>query len=150
MVAEKTKKIIENEKLGKRALITILQKVQSEYNYLPVEALNQIALTFEMPLAEVYSVATFYKTFSFKPRGKHCATVCLGTACHVRGAGRILSEAEKALGVKAGETTPDNEYTLETVNCLGACALGPIIVLDKTYHGLMTPKKTEGLFKKKR
>ncbi|MFC1522373.1 NAD(P)H-dependent oxidoreductase subunit E [Elusimicrobiota bacterium] len=147
MIAQKTKKILEKETRGRRALIPLLQNIQNEYNYLPEEAMKILSESLSVPLSELYSVATFYKTFSFKPKGKKIVTICVGTACHVRGAERTLDAAEKALGVKAGETSADGEHTLETVNCLGACALGPIVVTGKTYHGQMTSKKTEELLK---
>ncbi|MEK7287108.1 MAG: NADH-quinone oxidoreductase subunit NuoE [Elusimicrobiota bacterium] len=147
MIAEKTKKIVEKEKRGRRALIAILQKVQSDYSYLPAEALDQISLSLEIPPAEVYSVATFYKTFGFQPRGKHSVTVCLGTACHVRGGARIAEELSGILNIKSGETTDDGEYSLETVNCLGCCAIGPVLMMDGKFYGQMTPLKVRNLFK---
>ena len=120
-----------NEKHG--GLISILMDVQASYGYLPEEALRSVAEKTGRSLVDIYGVATFYKSFSLKPRGKHLISVCLGTACHVRGAPIIADEFIQQLGIKAGETTADKEYTLETVNCLGACALGPIVVIDGHY-----------------
>lgn len=114
-------------------LISILEEIQSKYSYLPEEALRKVAEESGKSLADVYGVATFYRAFSLKPRGKHLVSVCLGTACHVRGAPMLAEEVAGQLGIRAGETTSDNEFTLETVNCLGACALGPVMVVDGRY-----------------
>ena len=132
------------------ALIAILQDVQDEYNYLPADALRSVAEKLNVPLINVYGIATFYKSFSLKPRGKHLVTVCLGTACHVRGAKRILAEVQKKLNVKRGETTEDKMFTLETVNCLGACALGPIMVVDGEYFGQMSTRKVDSVLEEYR
>jgi NADH-quinone oxidoreductase subunit E len=126
-------------------LVSILQDVQSEYNYLPKEALAQVSQDLDIPLTRVYSVATFFKAFSLKPRGRHIINVCLGTACHVRGAVRIRDEIERELDIKPGETTKDLKFTLETVNCVGACALGPIVIIDGKYSGQMKPDKVKTL-----
>ena len=101
----------------------------------------------DLPLHHVYSVATFYNVFSLKPKGKNIVKVCMGSACHVRGAGRIMEEIERSLNIKNGETTPDGNFSLESVNCLGACALGPIMVLNKEYNGHITPAKVKKIFK---
>jgi len=114
-------------------LVSILEEVQAKYGYLPEDVLREVADKTGRSLVDVYGVATFYKAFSLKPRGKHLISVCLGTACHVRGGPAIAHEIEKQLGIRAGETTEDKEFTLETVNCLGACALGPIVVVDGHY-----------------
>ncbi len=115
------------------SLIAMLEEIQAEDGYLSEEALRSVAERTGRSLVDVYGVATFYRSFSLKPRGRHLICACLGTACHVRGAPGIVEELERCLGVKAGETTSDGEFTLETVNCLGACALGPIIVVDGRY-----------------
>ena len=128
---------------GPDSLISILQDVQSEYHYLPEDALRQVARRLGLPLIQVYGVATFFKAFSLKPRGKHQCSVCLGTACHVRGAPSVIEAMERRLGIKTGETTKDMEFTLESVNCLGACALGPIMVVDGKYNGHMTAGKVK-------
>ena len=116
-----------------RHLINILGAIQERYNYLPEDTLRQLAISLEIPLRDVYGLATFYKFFRLKPRGNHLISVCVGTACHVRGAPSIEAEFTSQLGIRPGETTLDDEFTLETVNCLGACALGPIVVVDGTY-----------------
>ena len=115
-------------------LIAILEEVQETYGYLPEEALRLVARAANRSLVDVYGVATFYKSFSLQPRGKHHVCACLGTACHVRGAPLVVEALERQLGVEAGETTPDGEFTFETMSCLGACALGPIVVKDGVYH----------------
>ena len=117
------------------ALISILQDVHSEFNYLPEGSLEIISRELGMPLSSVYGVATFFKSFSFTPRGKHIASVCLGTACHVRGGAPVAAEFERKLGIKAGETMANGQFSLETVNCLGCCAIGPVVVGDGKYHG---------------
>ena len=129
-------------------IISILQDIQSETNWLPEEDLRYVAAKLEIPLSKMMSLATFYKAFSLKPRGKHIVSVCLGTACHVRGAERIVGAVERDLGIKGGETDKDLQWTLETVSCLGACALGPIVVIDGEYHGQMTSAKTTRLLEK--
>lgn len=128
-------------------LISILEDVQDHYNYLPEDVLREVAKQLDIPLRDVYGVATFYHAFSLKPRGKHCLTVCLGTACHVNGGARIVDELSRELAIKPGETTNDKIFTLETVNCVGACALGPVVLLDGKPHGKMTPSKTATLLK---
>jgi len=125
--------IVEKYDKKKGGLISILEDIQAKYTYLPEEALRQVSVNTGRSLTDIYGVATFYKSFSLKPRGKHLISVCSGTACHVRGASSIAKEVEHLLDVKHGETTPDNEFTFETVNCLGACALGPVIVVDGHY-----------------
>lgn len=129
-------------------LIAVLEDIQKHYNYLPEEALREVANSLEIPFKDVYGVSTFYKSFSLKPRGKHLVSVCLGTACHVRGAPAIAAEFEKQLGIRAGETTPDKEFTLETVNCLGACALGPIVVADGEYFSSIKKANVKQIIEK--
>jgi len=114
-------------------LIAILEEIQRRYGYLPEKALRTVGERTGRSLVDIYGVATFYRSFSLQPRGKHLISACLGTACHVRGAARIVEALERQLGIKTGETTPDKEFTLETVNCLGACALGPVVVIDGHY-----------------
>lgn len=131
-----TDRILEiiDEHAGERgALISILEAVQATYGYLPAEPLRTVAERTGRSLVDIYGVATFYRAFTLRPRGKHLCTVCLGTACHVRGAPAVVEEFEKQLGLKVGETTADKDLTLETVNCLGACALGPVVVVDGRY-----------------
>ncbi len=125
----------------KDALIPLLQDIQSDLNWLPEDVLKTVAEKLQIPLMDVYGVASFYRTFSLKPRGKHIITVCVGTACHVRGGQRIVDEIGRRLEVAPGETTQDKNFTLETVNCLGCCALGPIVMIDGEYYGEMTTRK---------
>jgi NADH:ubiquinone oxidoreductase subunit E len=128
-------RIIERHGDNRGTLIAILTDIQKECSYLPREALELVAKRLDIPFSRVFSVSTFYKAFSLEPRGKHIVQVCMGTACHVRGSQRILEEFERILSVKAGMTTDDRLFTLETVNCVGACALGPIAVVNGRYHG---------------
>lgn len=138
--------VLERHEKGAHSLVPLLQDIQGEFNYLPEEMLRRVAERLEVPLSQVYSVAKFYKAFSLEPRGEHTITVCLGTACHVRSAPAVVEELERILGIKNGETTQDMKFTLETVNCLGACALGPIVVMNGKYHGQMTPEKVRAAF----
>lgn len=126
-------------------IIAMLQDLQSAKRYLPEEDLRELAAGLEIPLTRVYRIATFFKAFSLEPKGEHIINVCMGTACHVRGASRILDELERQLGVASGGTTSDQKFSLETVNCLGACALGPVVVIDEEYHGDMTPGQVDKL-----
>jgi len=130
-------------------LIPVLQEVQELFGYLPGEAMQGIAKFLRLPESNVFGVATFYAQFKFTPTGKRIVKVCRGTACHVRGGERILSEVEKQLGIKPGETTDDLEYSLETIACFGSCALAPVIVIDKTVYGRMTTKKVAEFFTEK-
>jgi NADH-quinone oxidoreductase subunit E len=126
---------------GSGDLIPILQEAQERFGYLPEEAMQGIAKFLRLPESNVFGVATFYAQFKFTPTGKRIVKVCRGTACHVRGGARILSEVEKQLGIKPEETTNDLEYSLETIACFGSCALAPVVVIDKTVYGRMTTKK---------
>ena len=139
--------IINKEAIGDGSLIAALEEIQERYRYLPPEALILASERLGVPLSQTYAVATFYNAFSLKPKGKHCLHVCMGTACHVRGSPQVLDRLEAKLGIKAGETTRDHVITLETVNCLGACALGPIVVTDGEYSGQMTTQKADQLLK---
>ncbi len=133
---------------GEVSLISLLSEIQDRYHYLPHHALVLLSETLDIPLSQIYGVATFYHAFSLKPRGAHLIRVCMGTACHVRGAPQILDRMEKKLCIRAGETTRDRSVSLETVNCLGACALGPIAVVDDQYNGQMDIAKADRLLKK--
>jgi NADH-quinone oxidoreductase subunit E len=139
--------IINREAQGDGSLIAALEAIQERFRYLPPEALLLASERLGVPLSQAYSVATFYNAFSLKPKGKHCLHVCMGTACHVRGSPQVLGRLETKLGIHAGATTHDRMFTLETVNCLGACALGPIVVSDGEYSGQMTPQKADQLLK---
>ena len=140
--------IIDKYNVEERQLISILQDVQAEFYYLPKEALVQVSDSMGIPLSRVYSVATFFKAFSLKPRGKHLIHVCLGTACHVRGAPKVLEQIERSLRINRGETTSDFKFTLETVNCMGCCALGPVVRIDGKYFGQMRSDKIDPILNK--
>jgi NADH-quinone oxidoreductase subunit E len=133
MRTDNISEIVSNHEDDLGGLISILEDIQSRYGYLPQDALKIVAEKTGYSLVDIYGIATFYRFFSLKPRGEHHISVCLGTACHVRQGPKIAEEFERQLGIKAGETTPDKKFTLETVNCLGACALGPIVVVDGHY-----------------
>ena len=127
------------------SLMAVLEEVQARYRYLPKDALILISERMGVPLSQAYGVATFYNAFSLKPKGKHIINVCLGTACMVRGSGKVLERISDRLGIRQGETTEDGEFTLETVNCLGACGLGPVVVVDGTYSGEMSGPRADAL-----
>jgi len=131
-------------------LIAVLEDIQTKHGYLPAETLKKVAEVTGRSLVDVYGVATFYKSFSLAPRGRHLCSVCLGTACHVRGAPAIGAEFEQQLGVSAGRTTDDREFTLKTVNCLGACALGPIVVMDGHYFSNVNRSAVKDIIEKTR
>ncbi|MDD5748781.1 MAG: NADH-quinone oxidoreductase subunit NuoE [Actinomycetota bacterium] len=140
--------IIEKYGSDRSFLISMLHDVQAKYRFLPEDVLRYISHKLDIPLINIYRIATFYKSFSLTPKGKHQIRVCLGTACHVRGGQRILDSLERNLGVKTGETTEDEKFTLERVNCVGCCALGPVVVVDKEYHGNMEVSKVEKVIEK--
>jgi NADH-quinone oxidoreductase subunit E len=139
------KQILKKNQNDKARLVDILQDVQAEIGYLPKAALTATADGLDVPVSRVYSVATFFKAFSLIPRGRHLVNVCMGTACHVRGSDRVLEQIEKELSIKPGETTSDLKFTLETVNCVGSCALGPMVIVGEDYHGEMTPEAVSGV-----
>lgn len=145
---KKIEKILERHDHRKERIIQILNDIQKIHNYLPKEILEYVSQQLRMPLSDIYSIATFYSAFSLEPRGKHLVTVCMGTACHVRGAPAVLTRLEDKLGIRSGATTQDNQFTLKTVNCLGACALAPIVVVDEEYHGQTTVNKVDKLIKR--
>jgi len=132
----------------KELLISLLQDIQSQFNYIPKDTLIRISQKLHIPLSQVFSVATFFKSFNLTPRGRHTITVCLGTACHVKGGQRLVDKMERDYNLKPGETTPDERFTLETVNCLGCCALGPVVVIDGKYERQVTPEKMDKILKK--
>jgi len=142
-LADKVVSILGGYQKDQAMLVSILQDIQAEYNYLPRESLEKVSQGLDVPLSQVYSVATFFKALSLEPRGRHLINVCLGTACHVRGALRVLETMERELAVSSGGTTPDLKFTLETVNCVGACALGPVVIVDGEYHGQMKTEKVK-------
>lgn len=145
---QKVKELIEKHKSQRRALIAILQDIQAEFNYLPPESLRFVSETLNIPLIDIMGVATFYRSFSLEPRGKHLVTVCMGTACHVRGGLKILDEFEKKLNIRPGETTQDGHFSLETVACLGCCAIGPVVVVDDDYYAQTNIRKVDSIIKK--
>lgn len=140
--------IIENHNHARGSLIAILEEIQAECGYLPEYALRMVAEQKDISLVDLYGVATFYRSFSLKPRGKHVISVCLGTACHIRNAPMVIAEFQRQLGIQVGDTTPDREYSLEAVNCLGACALGPIVFVDGHYFTQVNTTKVKGILKK--
>jgi NADH-quinone oxidoreductase subunit E len=144
-VATDIEAIIDRFQGDKGQLVSILQDIQAEYYYLPKDTLEKVSQVLDIPLSQVYSVATFFRAFSLTPRGRHLIKVCLGTACHVRGAARVLEKMERDLGVSRGETTDDLKFTLETVNCVGCCALGPMVIIDEEYFGQMKSDKVNPL-----
>jgi len=139
--------VIPTKNGSNETLLSVLQDIQAKYGYLPEEKLIETAETLDMPLIDVYGVATFYKSFSLTPRGRHQVKVCLGTACHVRGATRIGKEVGRKLGIGPGETSENGEFSLETVMCLGCCAIGPVVVIDGKYYGQVTSTKVESILR---
>jgi NADH-quinone oxidoreductase subunit E len=140
-VIDKLNEIFARYKGEKSELIPILQDTQEQFRYLPAAALREIGRFLHLPESTIFGVCTFYAQFKLTPLGRRIIRICRGTACHVRGAAKVLTELEKQLGIKAGETTDDLEYTLETVACIGACALAPTMTIDSETYGKMTPKK---------
>ena len=144
-VKEKLKEIFSHYHGEKEELIPVLQETQEQFRYLPAEAMCEISRFLRIPESTVYGVITFYAQFKLTPLGRKIVRICRGTACHVRGGAKLLEEVEKELGIKAGETTEDLEYTLETIACFGSCALAPVLVIDKTVHGRVTPSKVKDI-----
>lgn len=147
---EEIEKIIKKYDNDSSQIIAVLHDIQKIYNYLPKDALESTSEKLKIQLSDIYQITTFYKAFSLKPRGKYHIRVCLGTACHVRGGQRILETVEMLLGIKKDKTSEDGMYSLESVNCLGCCALGPVMVVNKNYHGNITPGKIKKILKKYR
>ncbi len=145
-VKQKLREVFSHFSGRKEELIPILQEAQEQFRYLPSEVMLEIARFLHIPESTVFGVSTFYAQFKLVPSGRRVVRVCRGTACHVRGGARILREVERRLGVKPGETTDDLEYTLETVACIGACALAPTMTVDKETHGQMTTRKVAEVF----
>jgi len=140
--------ILDMHERDSSALLAILMDIQDEENYLPKDDLKKVSSELGVPFSKIYSLATFFAAFSLEPRGKHICTVCLGTACHVRGAPRLGAQVERDFDVQPGGTTADMNLTLETVNCVGACALGPLILVDGEYHGNMDSVKLSKVLRK--
>ncbi len=134
-------KVVDSHGKNKDMLIQVLLDLQSGFGWLPTEALAEVSKQLKVPITRVYQVASFYKAFSFSPKGRHGVMVCVGTACQVRGAPRLLDRISDQLGLRAGETTADMRFSLDTVNCLGCCALGPVMVVDGVYHSNPSTEK---------
>jgi len=145
---EKVDSLIDSYADKKEQIISLLQDIQAQFNYLPQDVLVKISQELDIPLSQVFSVATFFRAFALKPRGRHLVTVCLGTACHVKGGRRLVEKMERDYGIKPGETTEDMRFTLEAVNCLGCCALGPVVVVDGKYQSKVSPDKLDRVLKK--
>jgi NADH-quinone oxidoreductase subunit E len=139
--------LIDRHPRSSESLIMVLQDIQREYRYLPCEALVQAAEALNVPLSRVYSAATFYNAFSLDPKGEKIIRVCVGTACHIRGAKLIQDQLESQLQLKAGETSKDMKFTLELVACLGACAMAPVVTVNEKYHGSVNPSRVKKLLK---
>jgi NADH-quinone oxidoreductase subunit E len=144
---DKIDQIINKYQGDASSLIQVLLEIQSENHWLPKEVLEEVSEKLEVPLNRVRHIATFYKAFSLVPKGRHEIHVCMGTACHVRGSSRVLDAVHRTTGIRPGETDLDLKFSLETVNCLGCCALGPVMVVDGKYHGKIAPAKAEDVLK---
>ena len=142
------KAFIAAEKGVKGCLMPIMHKANEIYGYLPAEVQTMIADELDIPLAEVYGVATFYSQFSLKPKGKHRISICLGTACYVKGADKILDAVEKELRISCGELTPDRKFSLDSCRCVGACGLAPVMIVDDEVYGRLTAKDVKGVLDK--
>jgi NADH-quinone oxidoreductase subunit E len=140
--------VIDKHHEKRTALISILHEIQDKYHHLPEKALKKVASRLQMDLNDIYGVATFYKSFSLVPKGKHSITLCLGTACHVRGGPKILREVKKLLNIEPGQTTEDNKFSLNVVNCLGVCAIGPVMFLDGKFYGELNPVKAKRIIER--
>ncbi len=139
--------ILSNYDHGPEDIIEILHEVQSRFNHIPKEAIEIIHRKTHIPKSRIYAIATFYKAFSLKPRGEKIIRVCMGTACHLKGAPSIVDEIKKQLGISPGEVTKDKKFSLELVNCVGSCSMAPVVVIDDKYHGQMTRQKIRKLLK---
>ena len=145
---ERLDEVINRYRTQKGALIPILQQAQAIYGYLPEHVLRHISQQMKIPIAKIYGVVTFYAQFRLTPMGRNVLSICLGTACHVRGGAKVLDTIEKELKVKDGETTEDERFTLEIVNCIGACGLAPVISVNGEVHGRLTPEQIPGILAK--
>ena len=145
---QQLREVIDLYKATKGALIPIMQKAQAIYGYLPKEVQSIIADGLDIPLEEVYGVATFYSQFTLSPKGEHQISICMGTACYVKGAGLILEKISEILGIKSGECTPDGKFSLDGVRCIGACGLAPVMLIDDDVYGSLAPGEVEGILEK--
>jgi len=148
MDTDRVDQIIDKHQGEASSLIQVLLEIQSEHHWLPKEALERVSEKLQVPLTRIQHIATFYKAFSLVPKGRHEIHICTGTACHVRGAPRVLDAVQDLTGIKPGETDLDSKFSLETVNCLGCCALGPVMVIDGKTHGKMAPAETADVLKR--
>jgi NADH-quinone oxidoreductase subunit E len=142
MDTERIDRIIDRHRGEASSLIQVLLEIQREYHWLPREALQRVGARLQVPTSRIQHIATFYKAFSLVPKGRHRVHICMGTACHVRGAGRILDKVQDVTGIGPGETDLELKFSLETVNCLGCCALGPVMEIDGKTHGKLSPAAT--------
>jgi NADH-quinone oxidoreductase subunit E len=148
MDTDRIDQIIDKHQGEASSLIQVLLEIQSEHHWLPKEALERVSERLQVPLTRIQHIATFYKAFSLVPKGRHEIQICMGTACHVRGAPRVLDTVQDLIGIKPGETDLDFKFSLETVNCLGCCALGPVMAIDGKTHGKMAPDKIADVLKR--
>lgn len=146
--ADELMKVIEDLKDQEGSLMPIMQKAQEIYGYLPIEVQIMISDATGHPLEEIYGVATFYSMFTMNPKGKYRISVCLGTACYVKGAGSIFDEVQKELGIHGGECTPDGKFSLDAVRCVGACGLAPVMMINDDVYGRLTTDRIAGILKK--
>ncbi|MFC2039323.1 NAD(P)H-dependent oxidoreductase subunit E [Chloroflexota bacterium] len=147
-VGRPEEKILDKYEGKQGILIQVLLDIQGEFNWIPPEVMQRISERFGIPKSEIFRTASFYKALSLIPRGRHLVRVCLGTACHVRGGSRIVDRVGGILGIQEGETTEDDRFTMERVNCLGCCALGPVMMVDQDYHGNVSPAKVEEILER--
>jgi len=147
-IVDKVNDIVKKWNRSSSFLIEMLQDIQEEYKYLPKEAFTEISKTLEIPLSRIYTIATFYSSFSLKPKGEHQVNVCLGTACHVQGGVRILGAIERELDIKVGDTSKDMKFSLETVRCIGCCGLAPVITIDDDLYGKVSIAKVPKILEK--
>ena len=150
MTQDTLRTILDKHQHEPNRLLAILQDVQAVESYLPRPALATVAQDLDISLSKIYGMATFFSAFSLEPRGEHICTICCGTGCHVRGAQRLVDHVSRTFAIDVGGTSDDQKVTLETVNCVGACALAPLVIVDGAYHGNMTPARLDRLFKKLR
>ncbi|MCX7883861.1 MAG: NADH-quinone oxidoreductase subunit NuoE [Caloramator sp.] len=144
---EKALEIINSYKDVKGGLMPVLQQIQNVYGYLPEDVLKKVSVELNIPISEIYGVATFYSFFSLKPKGEHIIRVCLGTACYVKGAQQIIDKISEELNVEVNDTTKDGKFTLEATRCLGACGLAPVMMIDNKVYGRLTPDDVPGILK---
>ena len=145
---EELKKVIAENKDQKGSLMPIMQKAQDIYGYLPIEVQTMIADGMNVPLEKVYGVSTFYSQFALNPKGKYQISVCLGTACYVKGSGDVYAKIEEILGIKGGECTPDGKFSLDACRCVGACGLAPVMMINDEVYGRLKPDDVKGILEK--